>query len=723
MRPIEILKRYFGYSAFRLEQEAIIEHILCKKDALVLMPTGGGKSLCYQIPAMIFDGITVVVSPLISLMKDQVDALTTNGISAAYLNSSLSDAAYRDVIRRMKMRELKLIYIAPERLMAGGFIQFLKTLDISLFAIDESHCISQWGHDFRPEYLQLSAIRNHFPRVPVAALTASADVVTRKDIVEKLNIREARQFVSSFNRPNIHYFIEQKSDPYALLSAYVRRHKDDSGIVYALSRKSVEDLAERLRSDGFSALPYHAGLDKAARNNHQEQFIRDEVKIIIATIAFGMGIDKSNVRYVIHYDLPKNIESYYQETGRAGRDGLRSEAILYYSGGDVFKLKRFAEVEGNPEQTRIMLSKLNKMVDFCESMTCRRRYLLNYFGEDFPEYCGSCNVCLSSYERIDGTAIARKAISAVVQVGERFGIGYLIDILRGSKGERISAAHKGLKAYGAGSETSTEDWRGYFRELIRQGYLRQEGDKYPVLKLTDKGRKILDGKEVMTLIRPVERREASKTAEDSYERGLFEELRRIRARLAKEANLPAYIILSDSTLIELSKYLPQNMDEIRLVSGFGEVKIERYGSLFLKTVQEYCKKRELRSLIHLKSPKRQRSKKYDKPPIESIGGKPAKDDTKEISLKMYKGGKKVEEIAKERGLIPDTIMGHLAFYIPQGIIRVEELMQPEKIPAISMAIKKLGEDSLGAIKRDLGEDYSYGEIKAVINYLGVKGEA
>src|SRR3989344_705381 len=545
MRPIEILKRYFGYSAFRLEQEAVIEHILCKKDALVLMPTGGGKSLCYQIPAMIFDGITVVVSPLISLMKDQVDALTTNGISAAYLNSSLSDAEYRDVIRRMKMRELKLIYIAPERLMAGGFIQFLKTLDISLFAIDESHCISQWGHDFRPEYLQLSAIRNHFPLVPVAALTASADVVTRKDIVEKLNIREARQFISSFNRPNIHYFIEQKSDPYALLSAYVRRHKDDSGIVYALSRKSVEDLAERLRSDGFSALPYHAGLDKADRNNHQEQFIRDEVKIIIATIAFGMGIDKSNVRYVIHY----------------------------YSGGDVFKLKRFAEVEGNPEQTRIMLSKLNKMVDFCESMTCRRRYLLNYFGEDFPEYCGSCNVCLSSYERIDGTAIARKAISAVVQAGERFGIGYLIDILRGSKGERISAAHKGLKAYGAGSETSTENWRGYFRELIRQGYLRQEVDKYPVLKLTDKGRKILDGKEVMTLIRPVERREASKTAEDSYERELFEELRRIRARLAHEANLPAYIILSDSTLIELAKYLPQNMDEIRLISGFGEVKI------------------------------------------------------------------------------------------------------------------------------------------------------
>ncbi len=606
MSPVEILKRYFGYSSFRPGQEAIIDQILSKKDVLVLMPTGGGKSLCYQVPAIIFKGITIVVSPLISLMKDQVDALIANGIPAAYLNSSLSDGERADVARRMKKGEIKIIYVAPERLMTGTFLQFLKTLEISFFAIDESHCISMWGHDFRPEYLQLSAIKDHFPRVPVAALTASADVVTRKDIIEKLKIKEARQFISSFNRPNIHYFIEQKRDPYTLLSDYIKRRRDDSGIVYALSRRSVEELAEKLRSDGFSALPYHAGMDKTARNNYQEQFIRDEVKIIVATIAFGMGIDKSNVRYVIHYDIPKNIESYYQETGRAGRDGLRSEAILYYSVGDVFKLKRLVEVEENPEQTRIMINKLNKIVEFCESRTCRRRYLLNYFGEDFPEYCGSCDVCLSSYERIDGTAIAQKALSAVAQVGERFGIGYVVEILRGSRGERISAAHKGLKVYGASSEASSEEWRGYFRELIRQGYLRHEGDKYPVLKLTNKGKNVLDGKEGVTLIRPVERRQASKTAEDSYERELFEELRKTRAGLAREANMPAYIILSDTTLIEMAKYLPQNMDEIRYISGFGDVKTERYGDIFLKVVQDYCKKGGLKSLIHLKSPKRQR---------------------------------------------------------------------------------------------------------------------
>ncbi|OGQ53114.1 MAG: ATP-dependent DNA helicase RecQ [Deltaproteobacteria bacterium RIFCSPLOWO2_02_FULL_53_8] len=725
MRPIEALERHFGYSSFRLEQEAVIDWILSKKDALVIMPTGGGKSLCYQIPAMIFDGLTVVVSPLISLMKDQVDALTANGIKAAYINSSQSDAQRNDVFRAMKGRVVKLVYVAPERLMAGGFIQFLLKLDVSLFAIDESHCISQWGHDFRPEYLQLSAIKKHFPLVPVAALTASADAVTRKDIAVKLNIQEAQLFVSSFNRPNIHYFVEPKRDPYALLSAYIRQRQGESGIVYALSRKTVDALAERLADDGFSALPYHAGKDSAVRNRHQELFIKDEVKVIVATIAFGMGIDKSNVRYVIHYDLPKNIEGYYQETGRAGRDGLRSEAVLYYGSGDAIKLKRFAEVEGNPAQTRIMLGKLKKMVEFCESMSCRRRYILNYFGEETQEYCGSCDVCLSSYERIDGTAIAIKAISAVVEVGERFGISYVTDVLRGAKSDKISDSHKTLQIYGTGLEINDEGWRTYFRELVRQGYLIQTGDKYPILKLTAQGRKVLNGEETVTLVRPVSRTEPSKTAEDFYEKDLFEELRAKRAGLAREADLPAYIILSDSTLVELAKYLPHSMDEIRLISGFGEVKLARYGASFLEVVGDYCKARGLKSLIHLKSPKRQRAKTDG---LQSPDGKAnnraqaAKTDTKRLSFDMYKGGKTVDEIAKERGLLADTIKGHLASYIPDGDIQVEELTPLEKMPAITNVVMEHGSASDGLLKRTLGDGYSYGEIKAMVYYLKMKGE-
>ncbi|MEP6846006.1 MAG: RecQ family ATP-dependent DNA helicase, partial [Panacibacter sp.] len=420
--PGYILKTIFGYDSFRLGQQEIIEHVLDKKDTVVLMPTGGGKSLCYQVPALCMDGVTIVVSPLIALMKDQVDALLLNGIEAAFLNSTQSNAQQAVIFNKLKNNDLKLLYLAPERLMGNDtrFIEFLKQINVTLFAIDEAHCISQWGHDFRPEYLILGNIKQALPSVPVIALTATADHLTKNDIIQKLNLKSYKVFESSFNRPNIYYYIKPKKNYYAELVDYLKQHKEDSGIIYCLSRASTEKLAEDLKEDGFNAEAYHAGLERNVREGRQDKFLKDDVKIIIATIAFGMGINKSNVRFVVHVDMPKNIEGYYQETGRAGRDGLHSEAILFYSIGDVIKLKRFAEVEDNEAQTKIMLEKLEKMRSLCETKTCRRKFLLNYFGEEAGNYCGSCDACLNKPDLVDVTVTAQKILSTVYRVKEGF---------------------------------------------------------------------------------------------------------------------------------------------------------------------------------------------------------------------------------------------------------------------------------------------------------------
>jgi ATP-dependent DNA helicase, RecQ family len=424
--PLKILNEKFGYSSFRLEQENIINAVLQKKDTFALMPTGGGKSLCYQIPALIFEGLTVVISPLIALMKDQVDALRVNGISAAYLNSTQSSQEQEEILRKIKSNALKLLYLAPE----SNYIRQLSSFNLSLIAIDEAHCISHWGHDFRPEYLTLAHLKRSFTHVPVIALTATADKLTRKDIVEKLELSNPQIFISSFNRANIRYTVEAKRNSFDRLIDFLENHKDESGIIYCLSRASTERLADDLKSMGFQALPYHAGLDKEVRSKHQELFLRDEVKIMVATIAFGMGIDKSNVRYVVHMDLPKNVESYYQETGRSGRDGLNSEALLFYSYADVSKMKKFVEIEDNPEQTEIYLKKLNQMAAYGDLTTCRRKYLLNYFDEVADSYCGNCDVCLTRIEQVDGTVLAQKVLSAVTRLQERFGAGYVIDFLK-----------------------------------------------------------------------------------------------------------------------------------------------------------------------------------------------------------------------------------------------------------------------------------------------------
>jgi ATP-dependent DNA helicase RecQ len=705
--PLDILKTKFGFSAFRNHQKEIISRVLEKKDTFVLMPTGGGKSLCYQIPALIFEGVTIVLSPLIALMKDQVDALRVNGIPAAFLNSTQSTQEQSEVMSQLKNNQLKLLYLAPERLLGreGQFIEFLKDIQVSLFAIDEAHCISQWGHDFRPEYLMLAKLKQELPEVPVIALTATADKLTQRDILNKLNLESPKTFLASFNRANIAYFVEPKKNSYSRLLDFLSRHRDNSGIIYALSRQSTEDLSDKLCANGFSARPYHAGLERQVREQHQELFLQDQVKIIVATIAFGMGIDKSNVRFVVHVDLPKNLEGYYQETGRAGRDGLPSDALLFYSYADVLKLKGFAEVEDNPEQTRIMLKKLDQMADFCQVRYCRRKYLLNYFDEAAPDHCGACDVCLTDYEKIDGTIIAQKALSAIYRLKERFGMTYVIDFIRGSQSEKIRSEHKKLKTFGVGADISKEDWRKYIEDLLFQQYLQKSQGEYPVLMLTDKSIGVLKGDVKVELIKLGERAEAV-SEKPSYEAGLFLDLKQLRNHFALQEKVPPYVVFSDATLMELCTYLPSELSEMSHISGFGEIKLKKYGKDFLEAITQYCQIHGLKSRMEEKKHK-----------IKQQTTKARAGDTKMTSLEMYRQGKTVKEIATQRKLSPQTIEGHLAHFILDGTIKVTDIVPEDKIPPIIEAIKEHGMQTMGPIKQALGDDTSYGEIKAVFNFL------
>lgn len=708
MTTHQALHKYFGYSEFRHEQEAIITHVLNQQDAMVLMPTGGGKSICYQLPAVMFDGLTVVISPLIALMKDQVDALNINGIRAAFLNSSQSDNEQREIIKELKANQIKLLYLAPERLFSSEnrLIDFLKTLKVSLIAIDEAHCISHWGHDFRPEYLMLAGLKLNFPNIPVIALTATADKITRKDILDKLNLNNPREFVSSFDRSNINYRVSPKKSSFNQLLTFLDEHKDDSGIIYCLSRQSTENLASALRNQGYLAQAYNAGLDKQTKDKNQEAFLRDEVKIIVATVAFGMGINKSNVRYVVHMDLPKNIEGYYQETGRAGRDGLPSKALLFYSYGDAEKLKSFAKVEGNAEQSNIMLKKLDDMVRFCQLQTCRRQYLLQYFDEEAPSDCGSCDVCLSEYEKIDGTIIAQKAFSAISRLGESFGMGYIIDLLRGAKSEKLREHHKELKTYGIGKDISKADWQQYIRELIAQGYIRTEGDPYPILKLNPTAIDVLKGLQTVQLTQS-QTIQAEQAAEViPYETGLLLELKDIRNKIAKRENVPAYIILSDATLLEIATYLPADITELRQISGFGDVKMERYGNEFNQAVAKYCTHYVLSSRINKKSPKRERKARTSK-----FGA------TFTETLNLYKAGLSISEIAHDRKLSPMTIESHLCQFVQSGEMDISEFVAESKMATIQNAIESYGHERLAPLKEILGDDYTYTEIKAMVAYL------
>ncbi len=592
-KPLKILQTVFGYKSFREHQYDVINHLLSGNDCFVLMPTGGGKSMCYQIPALLLDGLGIVVSPLISLMKDQVDALRSCGVAAAYYNSSLSGQEAREVLSQLHSGRLDLLYIAPERLMSDDFLARLSDLDIALFAIDEAHCISQWGHDFRPEYGTLGKLRRNFPDIPLIALTATAEPHTREDILERLQLHKARSFISSFDRPNIRYTVIDKDKPMRQLIAFLRQSQG-AGIVYCLSRKRVEQVTEKLCEGGYLAAAYHAGLSDKMRREVQDDFLYDRMQIIVATVAFGMGIDKSNIRFIVHYDLPKTIESYYQETGRAGRDGLPAEAILLFGYADIQIAKGLIEKSPNPERRRIETHKLNAMVGFAEARGCRRHVLLNYFGESPQQECGNCDICLDPPELIDVTEDARKALSCVYRVGQRFGAGHIIDVLRGANKDRIlRLGHDKLSTYGLGADKDQTYWGAVLRHLIHKGFLFQDVGNYSVLRLTELSRPLLRGETTLHMAKPRVRvvdkshEEIPRGGPADYDRILFERLRAVRAELAAQAGVPPFVVFPDKTLVEMARYRPETEDALLKIHGVGVTKSRRYGPAFLNEIQAF----------------------------------------------------------------------------------------------------------------------------------------
>ncbi len=590
---LALLKQRFGFASFRPLQREIIRDALDGRDTFALLPTGGGKSLCFQLPALILPRLTVVVSPLIALMKDQVDSLQASGIAATFLNSSLKAAEARHRLHGLHNGEYRLLYLAPERLMLAGLLDDLKKWEVGLIAVDEAHCISEWGHDFRPEYRQLSQLRDLFPEVPVMALTATATPRVREDIVKQLRLREPRCYVASFNRPNLAYRVLPKAKPSSQVLEFLRGRPRESGIIYCFSRKAAEKLSEFLNSHQIKARPYHAGLTATQRSENQEAFLRDAVRVICATIAFGMGINKPNVRFVIHYDLPKNIEGYYQETGRAGRDGLPSECLLLFSVGDVIKQTSFIDEKPDPREQKIARDQLRQMVRYAESAQCRRVELLGYFGETFEaQNCGGCDNCLTPRATIDGTIAAQKLLSCVYRIREksRFGVGlhHVVEVLTGADSEKIRRwGHEQLSTYGIGTEYGRSEWSAIGRELIRLGFLRQDGE-FSTLELTDEGRAALRDRRKIPLTQPAAAprvKESTKRAgEIDCDEGLFERLRLLRRRLGDERDVPAYIIFSDVSLRQMARLYPASAEEFSRISGVGEKKLQEFGAVFMEEI-------------------------------------------------------------------------------------------------------------------------------------------
>ena len=726
--PLAILKARFGYDSFRALQEEIIGNVLGRRDSLALMPTGGGKSLCYQLPALIFDGITLVISPLIALMKDQVDALNANGIAARFINSSLAASEIEHVQAQVRRGQVKILYVAPERLALPGFRWFLHSLDLSLVAIDEAHCISEWGHEFRPDYRNLRQLRQDFPAVPVIALTATATERVREDIIGQLDLQQGRVFLSSFDRANLSYSVQPKASSWGQLMSLLEQRRSQSTIIYCFSRQETEDLARDLNARGLSARPYHAGLDPEVRRRTQEDFIRDRVPIIVATIAFGMGIDKPDIRLVVHYSLPRSLEGYYQETGRAGRDGLPSECVLFYSYADKAKQDYFINQIEDAVEQRNARQKLAKMVEFAQVPSCRRRFILEYFGERWPdENCGACDVCLESREEFDATEIAQKILSAVVRTGERFGANHIIQVLSGSREKRIlELGHDRLSVYGIAKDVGRPELREIIGQLqARRLLVRSEGE-YPTLAVTDGGRQLLQGRQSVTL--PLPRTAyagyapgngpnlgGSPAAPMEYDEVLFEELRALRRRLADVRDVPAFVIFGDASLRHMAAAFPRSMEEFSRIHGVGDVKLEQYGPEFLEVIRGYSEVNGLPDRIGA-SVKRQQPGEISgerKRPESRRGA--TYDETKSLLEQRLSVG----QIAQRRSLAETTIIGHLERMTGQSLILDLEHLLPsaEKLDNIREAFDVCGSDLLRPAWEFLGTQCTYDELRLARIYL------
>lgn len=757
------LKKYFGYDTFRPMQAEIVQTVYERRDCLVLMPTGGGKSICYQIPAVTTEGITVVVSPLISLMKDQVEALRANGIPAAFINSSQSYSESQVIENQLFEGKLKLIYVSPEKAVSRDFLPLLKNLNISLIAVDEAHCISAWGHDFRPEYAQLGFLKQQFPQIPIIALTATADKLTRKDILEKLNLQTPSVFISSFDRPNLSLEVRPGQKRVEQILSFVKSHPKQVGIIYCLSRKSTEELTVKLLSNNIKAAAYHAQVPPRERSKVQEDFQNDKIQVVCATVAFGMGIDKSNVRWVIHYNLPKNIESYYQEIGRSGRDGAPAETVLFYSYADVIAYREmFSELEGVNRE--VQNAKLDRMLQYADAQICRRRILLNYFSENHTENCGNCDICNAPPQYIDGTTYAQMALSAVARTQEQVNMGLVVDILRGSsKYEILERGYDKIKTYGVGRNLPITEWQSYIWQIIQLGYLEIAYEDKHKLKMTAAAKEVLFQGQKVQLFKPIsikERQEIEKKAKEQKAKAevstprlrvknqLFDYLREYRRFLAVEKGMPPYIVFSDATLGEMAAAVPRNEYEMRQISGVGELKWQQYGQDFLDKIEEFLKENpdfvesgavnqavappppqpKLERIVIEKAindvaktfvAHTQKSEKttQPKPKATAVNNDP-KVSTQQFTYNLFKSGISIEEIAEQRFLSPTTILSHLVQLYEAGeAIDPFEFVSLDEIQKITEGAFFLPEPlRMKDLYEFLGEEFSYGKIRFALAY-------